>query len=96
MAENKMKRIASIRAECGRRSSETPLEFLASNCALLVMVLFAFGFIFQNFVIPSPSMASTLLVGDHVLVDRLYSPLPRHGPPSSLPRRAPRRHYCLL
>jgi len=33
--------------------------------------MFAFGFVFQNFVIPSSSMASTLLVGDHVLVDRL-------------------------
>ena len=27
-------------------------------------------FVFQNFVIPSSSMASTLLVGDHVLVER--------------------------
>jgi len=28
-------------------------------------------FIFHNFVIPSSSMASILLVGDHVLVERM-------------------------
>jgi signal peptidase I len=49
---------------------EAPLEFLASNCMLVVIALFAFGFIFENFVIPSSSMASTLLVGDHVVADR--------------------------
>jgi len=50
---------------------ESPLDFIASNCALLVVALFVFGFVFENFVIPSSSMASTLLVGDHVLADRL-------------------------
>jgi len=34
------------------------------------MGLFALTFIFQNFVIPSSSMASTLQVGDHVMVER--------------------------
>ncbi len=52
------------------KSTETLLEFVASNCILIVVALFAFGFIFENFVIPSSSMASTLLVGDHVLADR--------------------------
>lgn len=49
---------------------ETLLQHLSSNCALVVVVLFTFGFLFQNFLIPSSSMASTLLVGDHVLVER--------------------------
>jgi signal peptidase I len=49
---------------------ETLLEHLSSNCSLIVVVLFTFGFLFQNFLIPSSSMASTLLVGDHVLVER--------------------------
>jgi signal peptidase I len=49
---------------------ETPLEFLSSNCALIVVVLFVFAFLFENFAIPSSSMASTLLVGDHVFVER--------------------------
>jgi signal peptidase I len=46
------------------------LQLLNENLPLAVIALFAFGFIFQNFMIPSGSMASTLLVGDHVVVDR--------------------------
>lgn len=50
--------------------AETLLEQISSNFGLIVVALFIFGFIFQNFAIPSSSMASTLLVGDHVLVER--------------------------
>jgi signal peptidase I len=53
-----------------RRTEETWLEMLASNCGLVVVWLFAIGFIAQNFFIPSSSMAKTLLVGDHLMVDR--------------------------
>lgn len=49
---------------------ETPLEALASICTVIVMALFAFAFVGQNFEIPSGSMKNTLLVGDHLLVDR--------------------------
>jgi signal peptidase I len=51
--------------------AETPLEALSSICAILAAGLFVMGFIFQNFEIPSPSMVGTLLVGDHVVVDRI-------------------------
>ncbi len=50
--------------------TETPLEALSSICAVLAVGLFVMTFVFQNFVIPSGSMEKTLLVGDHVLVDR--------------------------
>src|SRR5271155_1794501 len=50
--------------------AETPLESLASICTLLVLVIFAQAFVFQNFGIPSGSMEKTLLIGDHVLADR--------------------------
>ncbi len=50
---------------------ETPLEAFASICGVLVIGLFALTFIFQNFEIPSSSMEKTLLIGDHVLVDRI-------------------------
>ena len=50
--------------------SETPLEALASLCVMMAVYLFVIGFIFQNFEIPSPSMQNTLLVGDHLVVDR--------------------------
>lgn len=67
------------------RVKETPLEALASICSVLVVGLFIMGFIFQNFVIPSGSMEKTLLVGDHVLVDRIML-----APPTSW---APFVHY---
>jgi len=50
--------------------TETPLEALASICSVIAMLLFVQGFIFQNFEIPSASMEKTLLIGDHVVVDR--------------------------
>jgi signal peptidase I len=49
---------------------DTRPEGLASICSVLSVGLFALTFIFQNFLIPSSSMASTLLTGDHVLVER--------------------------
>jgi len=49
---------------------ETPLEALSSICTILAAGLFVMGFIFQNFEIPSASMEKTLLIGDHVVVDR--------------------------
>ena len=60
---------------------ETPLEALASMCVVLVIGLFLFPFVFQNFEIPSGSMLNTLLIGDHVLVDRVtFSPPTKWAP----------------
>jgi signal peptidase I len=53
------------------RVQETPLEVVASLCLTLVVGLFALTFLGQNFVIPSGSMENALLVGDHLLVDRI-------------------------
>jgi signal peptidase I len=53
-----------------KQSRETPGEGFASTCGVLTVGLFVLTFVFQNFVIPSSSMASTLLVGDHVVVER--------------------------
>jgi len=50
---------------------ETPFEALASVCSVLVVGLFILTFLAQNFVIPSGSMEKTLLVGDHLVVDRI-------------------------
>jgi signal peptidase I len=70
---------------------ETPFEAVASICSVLVVGLFILTFLVQNFVIPSGSMEKTLLVGDHLAVDRItlappakWMPLmhyrePRHG-----------------
>jgi signal peptidase I len=50
---------------------ETPFEAVASICSVLVIGMFILTFIGQNFVIPSGSMENTLLIGDHLLVDRI-------------------------
>jgi signal peptidase I len=63
------------------KHDETPLEAFASICGVLVLGLFALTFIFQNFAIPSSSMEKTLLIGDHVLVDRVTLAPPAHWAP---------------
>jgi signal peptidase I len=49
---------------------ETTVEFLASLASVLVTGLFIITFILQAFEIPSSSMEDTLLIGDHVFVNR--------------------------
>jgi signal peptidase I len=49
---------------------ETTVEFLASLAAVLVTGLFIITFVLQAFEIPSSSMENTLLIGDHVFVNR--------------------------
>jgi signal peptidase I len=57
------------------RVEETPFEAAASICTVLVVGLFALTFLAQNYLIPSGSMEDTLLVGDHLVVDRItFSP----------------------
>lgn len=67
------------------RQPETLPESIASMCTVLAVGLFVMTFIFQNYVIPSGSMEHTLLIGDHVLVDRISV-----APPT---RWAPFVHY---
>src|SRR4051812_5607522 len=53
------------------RPKETPMEFIASMAVVLVTGLFIVTFVMQAFEIPSSSMMNTLLIGDHVFVDRI-------------------------
>lgn len=53
------------------KPKETQVEFLASLAVTLVMVLFIMTFVGQTFAIPSSSMENTLLIGDHLFVNRL-------------------------
>ena len=69
---------------------ETPLESLASICSVLVVGLFIMTFLAQNYLIPSGSMKNTLLIGDHLVVDRMtlmpptsWMPLIRYREPRS-------------
>lgn len=47
------------------------MEFVASMAVVLVTGLFIITFNLQAFEIPSSSMENTLLIGDHVFVDRI-------------------------
>lgn len=54
-----------------QKPKETMPESVAGIASVLVSGLFIITFIIQAFEIPSRSMEDTLLVGDHVFVDRL-------------------------
>jgi len=53
------------------KPKETMVEFLSSLAAVLVTGLFIITFVVQAFEIPSSSMENTLLIGDHVFVNRI-------------------------
>ena len=53
------------------KPKETTPEFIASIAVVLVIGLFIITFMLQAFTIPSSSMENTLLIGDHVFVDRI-------------------------
>ena len=53
------------------KPKETTVEFLSSLAAVLVTGLFIITFVVQAFEIPSSSMENTLLIGDHVFVNRI-------------------------
>ena len=74
-----------------RKPKETPVEFLASLATTLVTLFFIITFVAQTFAIPSGSMENTLLIGDHLLVNReRFSPPSRYLGPL-LPYREPYR-----
>jgi signal peptidase I len=53
------------------KKNETTMEFVASMASILVVGLFIITFCLQAFEIPSSSMENTLLIGDHLFVDRV-------------------------
>jgi signal peptidase I len=54
-----------------QKPKETLPEFVAGMAEVLVSGLFIITFVVQSFVIPSGSMENTLLIGDHLFVDRI-------------------------
>jgi signal peptidase I len=70
---------------------ETTVEFLASLAEVLVTGLFIITFVLQAFEIPSSSMEDTLLIGDHVFVNREQFARPTRGIGPLLPYRDIRR-----
>ena len=64
-----------VRARISELTREVHRGFIAEWAVTIVLLLFGTTTLVQAFVIPSASMVGTLLIGDHVLVDKLvYSP----------------------
>jgi signal peptidase I len=60
--------------ETGTRKS-TLREYFESICVAVILALFVRTFVFQAFKIPTGSMEENLLVGDHLIVNKmLYAP----------------------
>ena len=78
------------------RPRETPVEFFASLAELLVVVLFIMTFVLQNFEIPSSSMEDTMLIGDHVFVNREQFAPPTRWLGPLLPYRDVRRNDIVV
>ena len=70
-ADSTTEKPASKAAKSGEKHEETTSEFFASLASVLVVGLFIITFCLQAFEIPSSSMENTLLIGDHVFVDRV-------------------------
>ena len=69
------KKIAQETESKPEKKKETTAEFISSMAVVLVTGLFIITFCMQAFEIPSGSMMNTLLIGDHLFVDRaLVSP----------------------
>ena len=71
------------------KPKETTAEFVQSISTLLVTGLFIITFCLQAFEIPSSSMENTLLIGDHVFVDRVVL-APKTNWMKLIPSRTPR------
>lgn len=59
------------RADQAKKTRESPTEFLTSMAMTVAVALFILTFNIQAFEIPTSSMERTLLIGDHVFVDRV-------------------------
>jgi signal peptidase I len=72
-------------------SREVQRGFIAEWTVTIILLLFATTALVQAFVIPSASMQDTLLIGDHVLVDKLAFAPPGGATGKLLPYREVRR-----
>jgi signal peptidase I len=59
----------------GKSDKSTLREYFESICVAVILALFVRTFVFQAFKIPTGSMEENLLVGDHLIVNKmLYAP----------------------
>ena len=72
-------------------------EYFESICVAVILALFIRTFVFQAFKIPTGSMENNLLIGDHLIVNKmLYSPAPGSIESAITPIREVRRHDVVV
>ena len=75
LAVSKEKRTAHPENSAIPSDSDVPRAFIAEWTITILLLLFGSTTLVQAYVIPSGSMENTLLIGDHLLVDKLaYAP----------------------
>ena len=83
-----------VRARLSELTADVQRGFVAEWAVTIILLLFGTTTLVQAFVIPSASMVGTLLIGDHVLVDKLvYAPPGSIRQGAALPGAAARRHH---
>jgi signal peptidase I len=67
--------VVAVPAKPVEKSKDAPRGFIAEWTVTIILLLFGTTTLVQAFVIPTGSMEDTLLIGDHLLVDKLaYAP----------------------
>ena len=75
MSETKLTAPETTEAPKRKRKAEPPRGTIAEWTVTILLLLFGTTTLVQAFVIPTGSMEDTLLIGDHLLVDKLaYAP----------------------
>src|ERR1700680_874417 len=86
--------VADVRSTAGNREEARPAtlrEYIESLLFTVILALFGTTFVVQAFKIPSQSMEPTLLVGDHLLVNKFIFGGRGHWYDAVLPYRPIRR-----
>jgi signal peptidase I len=80
--------VARDKDKNGESYKSTVREYFESICVAVILALFIRTFVVQAFKIPTESMEPNLLVGDHLLVNKmLYSPTATSWEERLVPRR---------
>ena len=104
-AEPETKSVATVDADVEPASEaesegferSTIREYFESICVAVILALFIRTFVFQAFKIPTGSMEENLLIGDHLIVNKmLYSPAPSAFEKSVTPIRDVRRRDVVV
>src|SRR5437773_12258416 len=74
-----------------KKFADSTRDFITEWSINILILLFGTTTLVQAFIVPTPSMDTTVMVGDHLLVDKLsYAPsgaLSRHLLPYTEPKR---------